>query len=249
MSPSNPKLLAFACGMVVAAASIGAFATSIVLIRSPHGVILGADSKETWHGEEGEGAGCKIHQVDHAVFFAHGGFTYDRARQFSLDELVERAERLGSTFDTVVQEAETSVASALSTELESLSSQDPDALKYFLGLQAVSSLFFVAAENGMTRTAIRQFTPDSTPPFRITVRRIDCPGRDCPKGTGAWWMGKVRLSDLRNKHMNAEEAAEAYLNQEVKEEPDKVGPPITILRVTDDGASWVRNGGICPEVR
>jgi len=65
--------------------------------------------------------------------------------------------------------------------------------------------------------------------------------------TGAWWLGKLTLPDVMGRRtMSLEQAAEAYLNEEIKTEPDKVGPPVQVLRFTSDGSSWIKNSGICP---
>lgn len=235
-----------AVAVVLFTGTIAGSASSIVVIRKPDRVVLAADSKPTYHGMQGGQVVCKIYQVGD-IFFSVGGLSYDRERQFSPDTLVAQAIHGNGKFEWTLERSETAIADALSAELQSLSEQSPDELNFALNYDPVVSLYFATAEAGVPRVAVRLFSAEHKPPFRVSVKRIDCPGMGCPSGVGAWWLGKLRLPErVPNWSAHPERAARSYLAQEMKAQPYGVGPPFQILRITRRGYRWINNSGVCP---
>src|ERR1700737_4726948 len=63
------------------------FGTSIVAIRVPRYVVIGADSKATYRGEPGPAMVCKIFQSG-PLYFAIAGLAVDRERNFYPETII-----------------------------------------------------------------------------------------------------------------------------------------------------------------
>jgi hypothetical protein len=101
-----------------------------------------------------------------------------------------------------------------------------------------------------------KYVDDVTP--KMEINRVNCPG-DCPIGQPFFFFGgeyetarKTAAEWFKSQQgigpVGPTEFVRKLVEVEIQASPEKVGPPITILRVDKQGAHWVLNDSACPTV-
>jgi len=230
--------------------------TSIIAVRTPGVVYLGADSKMITEGQPAtDRKVCKIHQADE-LFFAVAGFAGDRRREFNVPEIVARAAKNGSTIREMVKRSEEAMVERLEAELVRLKNEVPAVYEKVVREEGgtVLALAFAGYEEGATFVIITQFgTRDGNPPL-VFVKRDSCPG-NCPFGVKTFFLGshKAIARYIAEKtgegDMEPIEAIRYLIELEMKENPQQVGGPVDILRIDRQGPQWIQKKEECPEMR
>jgi hypothetical protein len=241
------RIAAFVSLVILLAARSEAVATTIVVIRSPHEVVLAADSQATYEGGEAPenvGPVSKIYEVGE-LFFAVSGLAEDPETQFSVSEIVADASRGLATVTEKVRAIEHRIAAALSVEVPAIKQRDPDLYAKLAGGQPVISLVLVGAEKGVPFAKGIMFTVDS-------VMENSCPG-NCLFGVKTLWLGQ---SDAIGKYMEKHriprkpfaDFARFLIQLEIDSKAEGVEGPIDILRITPDGPEWIQRKPDCPHM-
>jgi hypothetical protein len=119
---------------------------------------------------------------------------------------------------------------------------------------------FVGLENDVLSYHSRLFLVNlnSTGEISLKIKRINCPF-DCPNGMGLSAIGHVRyISKYLAQHgseINIATADKIALVRSLIQgaidnaiDGEIVGGPIVILRLTKDGAEWIQNDSVCPDI-
>jgi hypothetical protein len=250
--------LFIACLAMQTGLGSAAFAdTSIVVIRMPWVVVVGADSKTTVEGSAAStGTACKIYQAED-LFFAVAGLTNDAGRDFNAPAIIREAIRSESTLAGRVQAAEEAMIARVSRELNRLRAENPSVYARRVKAEGgkVLTLAFIGFQDGKSFALVRQFQADESNPVAVRVSRESCPG-DCPDGVRMFFLGRhkaiERYLSQRSKddpRLSLEEAVKHFIELEIGENPQEVGGPVDILRVDKDGARWIQKKDTCPAVQ
>jgi len=243
-------------GFPIALGSPALANTSIIVVRTPSVVYLGADSKMIMEGQPlADRKVCKIYQADE-LFFAVAGFAGDRRRGFNVPEIVARAVRNGSTNRERVKQSEEAIAEQLTAELVRLQEEDSAAYQKMVKTEGgmILSLAFAGFEEGATFVIISQFGARDDHPPSVRVQRDSCPG-DCPFGVKTFFLGSYKaiaryISEKTGEGDMEPIAAIRYLIElEIRNNPQEVEGPVDILRIGRQGPEWIQKKKECPEVR
>ena len=236
-----------------------ALATTVVGIRVPDGFVIAADSKVMYREPESRGPAtlCKIYQSG-PLYFALAGMAFDRNRGFFPEKIV--ADNFSAT-DSLVSNMgriERAISDSLKIEMKRLKTEDRSAFAYN-HRPGVDMLSIIAGEMvvGVPHMSGRGFMyADQT--TSITITRVpDCPGEDCPNGIRFFFAGR---SDVAMKTLNEFQDdrgtvrhfpvtdVRKLVEAEIQASPEDVGPPITIVQVDKNGATWISNDSGCPIV-
>ncbi len=230
--------------------------TSIIVVRTPSVVYLGADSKMTTEGQPvTDRKVCKLHQADE-LFFAVAGFAGDQRREFKVPEIVARAARKGSTMSERVRRSEEAVVERLTAELIRLKNEAPATYEKMVREEGgtVLALAFAGYEEGATFAIISQFAIRDPESPSVFVKRDSCPG-NCPFGVKTFFLGSYKAiaryiaGKTGEGDMEPLEAIRYLIELEMEENPQEVGGPVDILRIDRQGPQWIQRKGECPEMR
>jgi hypothetical protein len=239
--------------VVIATSAIGVqgSATTIVGVRTPDFVLIAVDSKPIYRGTPGATAVCKIEPLP-GGFLAIASLDHDNARGFYVKDLARVAFESGGSFSELVARTEQVLRSAAAAELRRLRAEHSDTYRYTIKNDGnVIDLFFAANEGNTPRMSARRFHFDEPSGSVEVGKAIDCPGKDCPTGTYLMKIGETFaidkfLSEHAKQELQPELLVRTLLELQIKESPDKVGPPIEILRIDATGVRWVTNDLGCP---
>lgn len=233
-----------------------AAATTIVAVRTPSEIVIGADSKVTdTYGNASANRACKIVQAGN-LFFAYEGLARDRRTGFDIVQTASHALELKpqATVSEKVSILTGFVTSGLFAELLSLKQYDPDTYREKIeGGQTFLKILIAGFEGGRPLLFVRQFraAPSGRREPGVSVVPDDCPA-DCtdafvikslgetdaidglPEETQGFWQGGVA------------EGVRRLIETEIAARSEYVGPPVDILRIDKTGAQWVQKKPECP---
>jgi hypothetical protein len=230
--------------------------TSIIAVRTPQVVYLGADSKTITEGQPAtDRKTCKIHQAGD-LFFAVAGFAGDQRRGFNVPEIVARAARNGFTAGDRVRRSEEAVVEQLTGELVRLRKEAPALYEKVVKGEGgtILALAFAGYEEGATFVIISQFATRNENPPSVFVKRDSCP-ENCPFGVKTFFLGSYQAiaryigGKAGEGDMEPIEAIRYLIELEIRENPQSVGGPVDILRIDRQGPKWIQKKDECPEMR
>jgi hypothetical protein len=233
--------------------------TSIVAVRTPNEMVVGADSKGQLGGDRLYNIPlCKIVKANN-LFFAISGLSHDPATSFDANAVAIQASQSEGTIHDRATEFEKLIVMPLTRALKEIRRDYP--MNYnrdFVGKPALQIIFFGFERNLLVLLA-REFegrTSDSggLPYVRIT-KRLNCPGEACPLGEMAVYLGQAEaINRFRRENPDSYavglvKAVRHLIQLEIDDVPDKVGPPIDVLRITRTGAEWIERKKECPDIQ
>jgi hypothetical protein len=231
-------------------------ATTIVTVKTPTDIYVGADSKVTGVRPDGTvyyELKCKIGQVGNIFFAGVGPYEY-RPTGLNIRLLLVEAQRSGASVGQTVEKFETLYADALTRTSRTAQKESPMVYtKYFLNGHVYVNFF--ALENGIPQYFGRIFNiQSSNDPVTVETEQRDCPP-GCPgteptiHGIGYAEVMKRLSSDALKTQTPIQVITEA-IEASIREDPDlKSGGPIDILHLSKDGARWVQKKQECPEIQ
>jgi len=230
--------------------------TSVVLIRSPNQLVLAADSLRTFEpvesGKERVFNACKIHVANNFAFSADGTTI---ASKFSLDAVRTTSEILaeGGTLDAKAHRIATKLKGPLlRTLVWSRSNMDPTRYaKNVLPMPANLSIVIAGVESGLLQFATIDFERrDDSKGTPVTINAVvdSCAKESCNNdGIQYRMFGFMNAAKARvdaDKHFFTKDLvsdASRLIEIEIKDAPDAVGPPISIISIDVMGLHWLAN--------
>jgi hypothetical protein len=233
-----PILLFSACGMDAD--------TSVVVFRTDNAIYAAADS------QAGQVAGvCKFFKVGD-VFFSLSGPYFPASR-----EIVSRADVTLSNIRPSVKNFERLFSPFLQDALEQGRKETPGKYRELVhsGLPETDFVFF-GMRGGTPIVAIASFhIDDSQGPVRVTTapeQFLD--GPHCPDSQlicGATMGYDKAIKAFVSKHPDWWRATDLaglvrnFVQIEINDQPEYVGPPVRVLRIDAKGARWIQHGEGC----
>ncbi len=230
--------------------------TTIVAIRTPEEIWIGADSKVTnVHNKSITKSVCKIKQVGR-LFYAFAGFSNYTGSSYDLVSIVNKACRNNLSLSGKVKTFEKLIVPPLSKALKRIQINRPSYFAEEIQDKAVIQIVFAGIENGEPSFFVRNIRVednDGNSPT-ITINEVSCPG-DCEGGEMVVYLGHTEAieSFLETKDSFWEIGYAAGIRElitiQIEAEPDDVGPPIDMLRISNRGAKWIQKKPRCQEIR
>jgi len=250
----NLRKVIFFALVIVGICVPGVFATTLIGLRTPDGFIIAVDSKPTYRGPgiKGPPIVCKIFQLG-SLYFSVAGLAEDRSRGFSPEKIIADNFSFADSLARNMGRLELFLSGSLNDEMKRMKAEDPD--NFALGEKdGPYTLSIVAGEmvDGIPQMSARGLKYDHRS-LKITITPLNCPGEDCPNGTQFFFAGKADIAmnmarDFFRSTTPRDPVADArsMVQAEIQAAPEAVGPPITIVRVDKNGASWPSNDAGCP---
>lgn len=250
-------VLVIAC---VALAFSTANATSIVILRAPHGarIVVAADSEFSFDSGDSIRA-CKIVQVSRDYWTAVSGVAFDDSTHFdSYRVAVEATSHHEHDLDAIVSEIQAKTMAILPSALREQQKRLGKKkfwLEHAYGLDVHEQALW-GVEQGNLRLVYVQFVLHRAPfgGFKISSAIHGCPGDACENtasGFGAF-LGHHKLIDkfvLQNSDWPRQDRIDAiarrFVQMEIDSEPDcHCSGPVSVLSTDRSGsASWVGERG------
>ncbi|HTP64327.1 MAG TPA: hypothetical protein VMJ66_02970 [Geobacteraceae bacterium] len=234
-------------------ASLPAHATSVVCIRFPDSMGIAADSRFTVRGgavrNDKPPGECKIIRAG-KLLFSMTGFVKDPARSYDAGQSVTRALEGSENFQVATAAVTDMVTLALKKEVVRLRAEEPKLYEHFIETERGSLLevLLVGFEEGTPKGALLGFktASSSAGDLNVAVDRVTCPGNCDQRGVTMFVLGDRRPIDAFLKSGKAsfqgkgpEEIAKQLVDIVIAAHTPDVGPPVDVLRMDKDGATWI----------
>jgi hypothetical protein len=232
-----------------------AFATTIVAVKTPTEIVIGADSKVTdTFGNAAAGQACKIVQAGN-LFFAYEGLAKDKRTGFDIARLCRQSLLLkpNATAAERVSILTGFVTSELFAELLSLKQHDPDTyLEKVEGGQIFLKILIAGFDGERPLLFVRQFraVPLNRQKIGVSVLPDDCL-EDCTGEINVRSLGETAAIEGLPEETpgfwtkGVVEGVRRLIETEIAARGEYVGPPVDILRLDKTGARWIQKKPEC----
>jgi hypothetical protein len=224
-------------------------ATTIVAIWTPSDVTIAADAKYLTGDGRALDPICKI-RMTNGVLYAHSGLAANVKTGFSVDDLLNATLKTDGTLAERVERIDAQIVPRLRENLASIKSEDPEFTKRWIDA-APLEIIFVAVENHQPELLIDAYKANvgADGAVMVTPTQKACPGVCDPRGTFGAFIGVHDLIDREAAadpntvvRLGVEGAVRHFVEEEIADRPDMVSGPLSIVRISDAGATWVEVG-------
>lgn len=228
--------------------------TTIVVIWTPTGTILGVDAKARLGNGDPAGDTCKIGESNN-VIWAQSGILGILNPSLSFRSIISEELNSNGSIDLRVVRMERRISllltGVLNTPLvkEAVLS-DPN--------KGQVQVVIVANEHGVSRVLSRSFVPErnSSGNIAIHIVRDGCPDSpDCSKGPQYFGLGFHAEADDIVKHdpsiwkMEPNRLIDYLIGVEIKSHPLDVGSPVAVVASDSRGVHWIHKGACRDKLR
>ena len=230
-------------------------ATTVAVLKTQSEIVAGADSMGLFvTGKQRiSHRFCKIHEV-HDFFIASAGFYDTRAGQrLNITEIVRSVTQKGDPLAVAVNRSSSAIVSALS---QVLSDARKDAALYNFLVRGNVVTFFFGFEDGrpaayVDRTIITPREQSSAPLIESTQEKC---GPLCIPPDGHPYLmhtSSQAMDDFRSKNPNLlRDDPVAFVRSvilsDIAANKNRSGPPVDILRLDQNGPTWIDKKPNCP---
>lgn len=241
-------------------------ATTVVLIRTPDRLIVGADSLVVeWQGAKGSQTAyaCKLHKQQ-SVFFAISGMgiAYP-ATNFSVEQLIRDAISSSHSMKEAATQFMRASTVPYARVAKAMRTEDPEGwhlVRQHHGAGITLLVIFFGLEQGTPAYVIVGFRPSIGPRIKVSADIASCPGRACGdafNGESALVLGESdaaydrvgggdQFSFSRFHNANGDiETVKQLIAAEAAAAPKTVGGPVHIVTLDAAGERWEQTAGIC----
>lgn len=230
-------------------------ATTIVAVKTPTAIVIGADSKVTdTFGNAAAGQACKIIQAGN-LFFAYEGLVRDRRTGFDVATIASRALLFKPNASAAERVSILTgfITAQLFVELPDLKQQDPDTYREKVeGGQTFLKILVAGFEGAQPLLFVRQFraVPVNRRTIGVGVVPDDCL-KDCAGAAVVRSLGETAAIDGLPEETSGfwEQGIVAgvrrLIETEIAARGEYVGPPVDILRIDQRGAQWIQRKALC----
>jgi hypothetical protein len=228
-------------------------ATTIVLIRNQDAVYIGADSKIVDENGDSLGEECKVIKIGD-YYFANAGLGMDLQYDFNIKEIATTVFSSNASFEQQLSDFVDAVDYECSSYLLRIKNNRKDIFERVTsGKINIETAIAGRDENGIPFFKVIKFRADKfgNETKISTPIRYNCPG-DCADGKVVAIMGQMSNTEsfvdnwARGMMRNPVKAIKFIINKEI-EKSDRVGPPITILEISEKKSTWLQHDNLCPD--
>jgi hypothetical protein len=239
-------------------------ATTVVVIRTPTHLVVGADSLVVnWHtpGSPDNFYSCKLHQQKSTLFVIQGMGIVHRKTNFSAERLARQAISSSSSLKQAAAQFVRTTSAPYSKVMRDLRTQDPTgwsliAQHHGTGIPLIAVFF--GLEEGVPKFVIAGLRVNEGVNLTVSADTASCPGDACKGlvesaiviGQAAEAYRQISSPDQTSltefRHMNGDlQTVEAIIAMEERAAPDSVGGPIRIVTVDAEGQHWAPATAAC----
>lgn len=225
-----------------------ALATSIVILITPHYILMGADSKRMIIDDASNKtineSVCKIRNVG-TYCYALAGFVASRSTFFSADSIVYNQLKSTKNFTASVIAIKREMKNALRKELQFQRKHMPQSFKKMIASKEhILEIAILSVQNNVPHVQIIGFQLTNEEKIIVKDYAASCPG-DCPdQQTQFYFLGEYsemeKFLDSRTKSSDHVSLIEQLITVQSNETPSSVGAPINMVRFTTGGMEWLK---------
>jgi hypothetical protein len=223
-------------------------ATTIVGVRTPTEVVIGADSKTTaLLGPQLERR-CKIHVTNNVAWGLAG---VSLSGSYSPKDDIQSYLLSSGTLAERIENFESSMTKMLTTVAQAWKVANPEIFaEMFDGMVTMETLF-AAEDRGVLRMFYRRFGTLKGTGGIVTVRGEDFPSQRHPDSVHVVLGTRLAHSAINEEidsrpglfdELGAEQSIKHLIESAINADPINVGPPISIIRVDKQGVKWIDHG-------
>jgi hypothetical protein len=230
--------------------SADATATTAIVLRSRHRVVLAADSRAVY-GANRNAMECKLFQY-RDVYATVAGLAHYGNGYRSTDAIRDGFSRPGN-FQRHVSATAYSLQQRTQSLLAALQRNQPEEYQRLMQRTAAQSDFVALAVaemvGGEPMLGIIELERAGSQ-SQLTVKVTLCPG-NCRQGEGIFYLGyweQIRpyvANSGQERNVGSAASLDRLIRLEIKAHPAEVGAPINILELGGSGTRWLQNGGTC----
>jgi len=228
-------------------------ATSIIVVRTPTVIVLGADSKRIFGSTGKSASACKI-GISKNVVWAAAGMVETSGGSFSAHRMAADSIAAPGDLGTRVADFERTVMVKLRDRLNGSTGKRREWILRRVENQPALEVVFAAFEEDVPHIYVTEFyaEPDGiTGAFAIRVKRSESPSTTFPNST-IFALGRHKVAEATIHStptmwatLGLAGAVRHLIELEIAAGPEEVGPPIAIVKITKKGPHWISQGQ-CP---
>lgn len=235
------------------AAAPGEWGSACVAIRTPTEVIVGTDSKRVFSDKtKAPDSVCKIHRFG-SVWFTQTGL-YRSGNNLDVVAIAQEACQGDGTLSNKVARFESLMRIKLAQSMAVIQREQPTEYKTtFANRRVIDAAFWSLDEDvPVLHTLFFNVGSSESGTPVVKVERQVCPG-DCPGGEGVIYLGH---SDAMRAYVaqhpkifdgDLGTAIEKLINVQGRATPETVGGEVDVIRLTKEGAQWVKRKQECAD--
>ncbi|MDX6695142.1 MAG: hypothetical protein QOF02_2745 [Blastocatellia bacterium] len=233
-------------------------ATTVVAVKTPALIVIGADSKmtDTFGGGVGN-QGCKIVQAGN-LFFAYEGLARDRRTGFDIVKIAAEALAVRPQASPAERVSIMTgfITSRLFEELPDLKRHDPATYREKVeGGQTFLKILVAGFEGGQPLLFVRGFraAPLNGQAIGVSVLPDDCLA-DCGGAVVVRMLGETAAIEGLAEETEGfwsggiAEGVRRLIETEITARSEYVGPPVDLLRIDQTAARWLQKKAECPAI-
>lgn len=223
--------------------------TSIVAYHTGTDIFVGTDSKVYDKENPSPPPSCKIHQIGH-VFFTFAKMVGNPKENFYVPNVAKTAILEGGSIKDIVMRFRQSVSENLYQLAIAIRQNDRTFYDEIVNNQSILDAIFISVENDMLFLVSQYFIPQFSP----EQPGIRCEGDVLQTGDYIF-LGHTQplINFMQNRETYFQEvspvnAIRDLIKLAIKDKPEYVGNPISILRINNKEAQWVFQNRLCPRI-
>ena len=249
----KPFYRLIACLLLTFVLVESANATCIIVCRTPTAIYAGADGKHTLFSSSRSVATtrCKMVKCGH-LYFAAAGVTENPAYSYDIYRLAAEAGDAVGSMGQTISRIESLMTQPLSAVLASARDHHKEQYSQFLKFGPLHFVLF-GFENGVAVMSVRDYDAVVSAEGSITLRVNRDTSVDVASGDYATYLGSNKaIRQFRSARprfwlsTSPLNGIRKLIQMEIESNSEYVGPPISILEVTKEGARLVENKLHCP---
>lgn len=229
--------------MVTAGLSAPLEATTLVIIRTGHEIVIAADSLMTLYGNRPQ-LTCKIRRHGDVVF-ATAGLVVSSGGVVEFHSIITNILRRRLSWFEQAAHVEEWLRQPLLRTLRRMKREFPDEFQIHLERGFTFHVSLAGIHDGRPALEMREFFVEQAHngTLQLQVERRSCP-EGCPRQSEVFGVGETaemmrRLSNMSTLPTDLAALARTLVTAEIGEHPEYVGPPVDVIRLGQDGIDWV----------
>jgi hypothetical protein len=223
------------------------FATSIVILITPHYVVMGTDSRRTILDGNANVAEkvsvCKIHRVGNYCF-ALAGMVASRT-SFSAEKIINKELRRAKDYNRAIANIKKEIKKALHTEFLYQKRYQPELYKKSIASkQNILEVAVLSLKDKKPQVQIIGFEFTDENEIDVKDYMSSCPG-DCPTQQSQFYFlgdysGIEKYFDTHPRVSDPVSFVEKLINIQSETTPSSVSAPVNIVKFSSNGVEWIK---------
>lgn len=223
------------------------FATSIVVLITPHYIVLGADSRRMILDSNSRVAiqksVCKIHRTGNYCYALAGMVA--SGKSFSAEAIVEKSLKKAASYEKAIARIKKEIEASLQKEIDFQRRFQPALFERTMASKDhLLEIVILSVKNKAPYVQIIGFELAGGDDIQVKEYTETCPG-DCPEQQAQFYFlgdysGMEKYLDTRPSFSDPFSLVEKLITVQSQATPTSVAAPVNIVKFTSGGVEWVK---------